>query len=973
MNEEENVDLEKEDDALVNVTNGSNEIDASNKIVVKQVYFDNIQTAVNSLNEFFSSKFTKKDFPMLEEDFQVDQTIVQIVQFLNSVDASWMEDPSHLENAIERLNEVGNELNGGGMEELLNRNDKATLDLFYAFIGYKVLLFIADHFNEFSELMNAIYSMELFTKTSQFRGLIEVFSKPIDINEIASNYPDADEKIFTIDTYVNGLYDNTDQITFPEALTKEEQISRMYEFQDLEGFEVVVDNAVQEAAEINFFEDKKPAHIKYHEKAKKFQTSKQFQSKVNKLFDILRTCETTDDLKNAFSKDLKPTDFTDTVIPFILAKAFNNPKKFSGNKGEELKKYTDSYDSIISKNSGAKRYQNYDIFSTFKTDKEGTIKFLEDFFSLDLVNNENVTITNNTLLTIFNIFDSRIYLDTLFNMIPDKTKDSQKLDEDGWVKKKRAKINQNSRQNNVYQAEEKSDEKAPTTSEIKEYCTRMMKQFGDMSVHDMMYCEHWHTILHDEIATVDDEMFRQHISPIEIDRYIQEAGGTPGDIPDYMKNRIGLSDEEGTAPDVSVTKVNAPEDNTSDFDDIPNDNENKNSIDDLADSLDAKMSTPGDIQQSLGTGYENNPNKQNDGRIVYNITNHYSYTNSFNRDSNNDASKTVTTTNNDLSSGKTTTTNTTNTNSNNDNSSDKTTTTNFDKSSHRIGSGSQTNTNMKSPMNTPSSDPSQSVKLNVQFEPGDDEEPEETENPDENNNSYDNSNDSPDTNATEEETDSVQEFSNGITIEDMFAFLEAAEPLSGTINANTNKKPPKEDLLTKAMDNDRKSLPKMQEAKKGIQKAGNTVKAVLKPVTRTKKELLKVVNDLVKRDEDAVKQELTENPSYRSSLFKALNVATKLGLTAVCFTISGYLGAFVAGIQILKIADKPRLQKEIANECVTEIQIIDEKIKELDGYESRKDPNAKKKKYQLMRQRAKVEQMGIQAIGSKWKSPKTIA
>ena len=78
MNEEENVDLEKEDDALVNVTNGSNEIDASNKIVVKQVYFDNIQTAVNSLNEFFSSKFTKKDFPMLEEDFQVDQTIVRM-------------------------------------------------------------------------------------------------------------------------------------------------------------------------------------------------------------------------------------------------------------------------------------------------------------------------------------------------------------------------------------------------------------------------------------------------------------------------------------------------------------------------------------------------------------------------------------------------------------------------------------------------------------------------------------------------------------------------------------------------------------------------------------------------------------------------------------------------------------------------------------------------------------------------------
>ena len=32
-------------------------------IVVKKSYFDNIETAIESLNSFFSSNFKKKDFP----------------------------------------------------------------------------------------------------------------------------------------------------------------------------------------------------------------------------------------------------------------------------------------------------------------------------------------------------------------------------------------------------------------------------------------------------------------------------------------------------------------------------------------------------------------------------------------------------------------------------------------------------------------------------------------------------------------------------------------------------------------------------------------------------------------------------------------------------------------------------------------------------------------------------------------------
>ena len=999
MNNEEETNVAPADDT----TSESNDESMVNKIVVRQVYFDNIKIAVDSLNEFFSSKFTKKDFPMLEEDYTVDQSIVQIIQFLNSVDASWLQDSSHLENAINKLNDVGNELDGNGMEELLDRNDKITLDLFYAFIGFKVLIFIADHFDEFTELMNAIYSMELFTKPSQYRGVIELFSKPIDINEIETNYPDANEHLFSIDDYVNGLYDNLEQITMPESLNKEEQIKRMYDYQDLEGYEIVVtenpteENSdeitgienetvpVQEAAEINFFENKMPAHLKYNDKHDKFQTSKQFQSKVNKLLDELESCETTDDLKSLFSSNkFKPSDFSDTVIPFILAKVFNNPKKYSGEKDEELQKYIDSYDSILSKNNGAKRFQNYDIFSTFKTDKENTIQFLKDFFSLDLVNNKNASINNNTLLTIFNIFDSRIYLDTLFNMISEKTKDEKKLDEDSWVKKQRATINQNSRKKNVYQKEEKADEKVPTTEEIKEYCDDMIRKFKNLSISDMMYCEAWHQVLHDEIATVDDTMFLQGFSPIKVDQFIGESTSLivnqynelvqeqeSGEIPTYMKNRIDLSDDDNTTPDVSIEEVPAESD-----EDLEEDQYSHTSptLDRIADSIDAKMNTPGDFNSSLGSGYESNPNKANDGRIVYNITNHYSYNNSFNHDSNNDSSKKTIT--NDLSSGKTVTNTVKNVNSNNDSSTNKSISDN-----HSVTKTQSVPIHDPASNNNSSKDTDQEkpINLNIQFD-----NPNETTEMPNNNNSYDNSNDSlNDTNVSDEsdstdeipegtsptEEDAVQEFSNGLSIQDVFFYLETAEPLSKDVEANDfNSKPPKSDLLMTAMDNDRESLSKLQEAKKGVQKVVNTGKAALKPVTRTKAWLMKVVGDLVKRDEDAVKQELTENPSYRSTLFKALEVATHLGLTAICFTISGYLGAFVAAIEVSRIADKPRLREEIASECATEIQIIDEKIRDCGN-----TPEGKKQKYKLMRQREKVVQMGVNAIGSKFKTMKTIA
>jgi hypothetical protein len=155
------------------------------------------------------------------------------------------------------------------------------------------------------------------------------------------------------------------------------------------------------------------------------------------------------------------------------------------------------------------------------------------------------------------------------------------------------------------------------------------------------------------------------------------------------------------------------------------------------------------------------------------------------------------------------------------------------------------------------------------------------------------------------------------------------------------------------MDHDRKTLATQQKAKHGVQKIANTGKAVLKPVTRTKQWLTKVVDSLIKRDEDKVKAALIENRSYRSAVYKASRLAIKLGLISVAFSIQPYLGLTVAGIEGLKLADRNRLKKEVQQEMESELEIIDEKIKDLNSMNT---PEARKEKYEYMRMKKKIEE-----------------
>ena len=96
---------------------------------------------------------------------------------------------------------------------------------------------------------------------------------------------------------------------------------------------------------------------------------------------------------------------------------------------------------------------------------------------------------------------------------------------------------------------------------------------------------------------------------------------------------------------------------------------------------------------------------------------------------------------------------------------------------------------------------------------------------------------------------------------------------------------------------------------------------------------------------------MLDNPSYRSSVYKAARIATKLGLTGVLYALNPYLGVGYAGVQGLKAIDKQRLKKEVGQELLTELEITEQKIKDLSGINT---PEAMKQKYELMRIREKL-------------------
>ena len=1018
------------------------------KIIIKQSYFDNIKTAVDSINQFFDSALATKNFPTDTTD--LDWEIANIIKLMEDLDPSYVSDNQKYEDTIEMIADKINENGSISNQEIMA--DRQIRNAIQSIISFSALSFIADHFISFDKFINGIYTFELFLKPSKYRAHIELFTSPLQLPGELEDL-DIDTAIFDVSTWVTNLFNNPD-ITFPDTMNQDKEVQRILEYRDSQNTEVVVDDKVeapnpeqQESVnEYYMMEEYKDEpiektktgtldsvsyeikNVKYDASTKRFQISAQCKSAVDTLIANLRKCNDVKDLKD-FMSQFKPDKFLDIPYPYIIVQALI--KRFKGSKNVGLDKEFGllkfEYDEIFArkkKQKSANRFANYSIYDTFKVDKDGTIKYIEDYFRLTLINDPKATISNNIILALFNIFDSRMYIESV-NGVRDIIKNEKNPSKimktnDEFVDTIRGRINRNSRSTNVYQnpASKTVGVNASTSKDIQESIVLRLKDFGNITVEETQICESFKQILHDEISTISDEVYNNGISTSDLDDFIDEAyvimerdwyknrPAAKGAVPDYMLSRMDLSDGESQEPTQVADPLQEPD----------------NSVNDLADSIDEKMDMPGNIDDLVGSKFKGTEGSGEGKHITYNVT----YNNSFNKTSNDMSSNTNShnttndlsegkssskttnknshNTSNDLSEGKTTTNTTTNTNSNNQSNSNNSTSTTNSNNRTKSNSHSNNNTTTKSNSNSNNTTKTDSdndrhdttdrhdktttidhidnvnvtsgKKRKSRFDDGIDPEiegidTEETPAFDENDpvnnegkNNIDNSNDSLDTKDDDEPVrhSGDRKLSNGMTVEEMFMFLESEEPLSDEgVTVDTKRKPPTADSLTRAMDKDRESMSRRQEAKKRLQKFGNTARAKLRPITRTKKWMTNVVNSLVERDENKVKEEIIENPSYRTSLYKALRLAVKLGLTGVAFTVSGWLGAAVGTYYIAKGVDKNRLRREVQDEMVTELKVMEEKI------ENARNKGNQQELYKLIRLKGKMETIAADASRGRWK------
>jgi len=926
------------------------------QVKVEESYFKNIEKAVDSLNRFFSSNFKQKDFPIDDDDDDMDlePCLLRIMRYLNYINPSWVDDQSEMEDTIEKIHHFADTHNKySDVMDSITSDDDMDSDMnanqINQYIGYQMCQYISEHQTDFKNLLNGIQTMELFSKPSKYKGALETFEKPIPLDDIEDLIGDNQYRVFHGDEYIRGIFHSSD-ITLPAGMSQDKELKRFQEREDYPEFEIVKndeDAPFQEQAEINFFSMVNPNHIRYHQK--KFQPSQQFVSVIKNFISGLKTCNTPEDVLeflNNKKNHVNPDDYTSMVLPSILAKVFANEHQFHNRlfNDKNLKKYMDSYDSILKQDKGVHKFKDYDLLTTFKADKDGTIQFLEDFLSLKLVSDDKCGITNHTLLVMFNIFDSRIYLDILYNVLPNSEKKGEYETEDGFVKAIRARINENSKKSSPYDDHKDTNinptdttiSTIPTSSEVKEYALSVMRDTQNMQLEDIPYYRNIiQETVHMELKAMGDQAYNVGLSEYDIEQYIGEAALAPyrkkhylisGRAPQYMQDRIEGLEKSNDKPNTTVEDVDSPEPDAVPTNDI---HELINSIEDRVDAVDDSEDSS-DLSYGFGADAEVSPEKS-DGKIVYNIT--YNYNNSNNTTT--DSHDRVTTTKRDSHDVN--------------RSSRDSHNSSIDRSVNKTTGGTARNVY----------NPEKKKKSSTTSTKG--------------SNNYNNDTSSLNTkDQYNEETGNETTFSTGKSIQEVFNMLRSEEPLFmedaasaagavvGQVGADTGVLPdmnpePKESLMVKAQDFDRKLLTKQEKVRRGVQQAGNTARAIGLPFSRAKAWIEDTIDGLIQRDQDQVKYQLMEDKNYRTGVKKAFRIACDLGLYYAAFVISPFIGLLAVGGGALKLADRDRIRKEMRNEFVTEINIIDQKISRAKA--NKQDDKA----HELMRIRSKMIEKAVQS------------
>lgn len=895
------------------------------QVKVEESYFKNIEKAVDSLNRFFSSNFKQKDFPIDDDDDDIDlePCLLRIMRYLNYINPSWMDDQSEMEDTIEKIHHFADTHNKySDVMDSITSDDDFDSDMntnqINQYIGYQMCQYISEHQTDFKNLLNGIQTMELFSKPSKYKGALETFEKPIPLDDIEDLIGDNQYRVFHGDEYIRGIFHSSD-ITLPAGMSQDKELKRFQEREDYPEFEIVKndeDTPFQEQAEINFFSMVNPNHIRYHQK--RFQPSQQFVSVIKKFISGLKTCNTPEDVLeflNNKKNHVNPDDYTSMVLPSILAKVFANEHQFHNRlfNDKNLKKYMDSYDSILKQDKGVRKFKDYDLLTTFKADKDGTIQFLEDFLSLKLVSDDKCGITNHTLLVMFNIFDSRIYLDILYNVLPKSEKKGEYETEDGFVKAIRARINENSKKSSPYEDHKDTNTNPtdttistiPTSSEVTEYALSVMRDTWHMQLEDIPYYQNIiQETVHMELKAMGDQAYNVGLSEYDIEQYIGEAALAPyrkkhylisGRAPQYMQDRIEGLEKSNDKPNTTVEDVDSPEPDAVPTNDI---HELINSIEDRVDAVDDSEDSS-DLSYGFGADAEVSPEKS-DGKIVYNIT--YNYTNSNNTTT--DSHDRVTTTKRDSHDVN--------------RSSRDSHNSSIDRSVNKTTGGTARNVY----------NPEKKKKSSTTSTKG--------------SNNYNNDTSLSNTKESVNQTpQNSANFSTGKSVQEVFDLLNSKEPqlveegfrnqaasLIGASGADlgvlpdTNPKP-KEDLLTKAQDVDAKLLSKQAEAQKYVNKAIQTGRAVGQPFDRTRQWVKNTVDDLLSRNEDETKARMLEDKNFRTLLKKVWHTALEFEMFSVLYVLSPFIAVLAL---LLTHDDRTRMKKEVQNELMTELEIIDQKI-----------------------------------------------
>ena len=117
------------------------------QIIIRRDYFDNIKTAIDALNEFFSSNYQNKNFPMVDSDEQIDPSILYIISTLNSIEPATVSDPSAVEELLSQIGEDIGDLTG---PNIFNKISTEASDKIYAFVGFRALLYRILHINQWN-------------------------------------------------------------------------------------------------------------------------------------------------------------------------------------------------------------------------------------------------------------------------------------------------------------------------------------------------------------------------------------------------------------------------------------------------------------------------------------------------------------------------------------------------------------------------------------------------------------------------------------------------------------------------------------------------------------------------------------------------------------------------------------------------------------------------------------------------------